>query len=450
MPSAADPEIGPVPIQAARSATIESMHDVDELLADEIRSICATARSLAEDELPTVQISSLRWAGNRLLESEREVIDWRLTFSVLTRQPEFWEHLIGLIKPLCQDKLIDELTGWIPGDGPPRAESIWRDVLQGLIERYRETSGGWDDDAELVRRLIAEWRAAYACPTVPMQTLVPLHNLRGPDEPMEIEAGVTLRPITDQERAQFWESFVGSPSSAGLTVQQLAQWSHALDLRWEMEKRTPADYSPVDEKITDVVRAVRLQHPGQVGYSLTWTRTDPPDWPGSGPWVRQRLTAPRSLPSFLPIRSSIGPHSVVEIRRLLEALRETRGEKALAIALRRFDLASGRESNEDTLIDLWIAFEALLLPDGMTELNYRVALRLARLCGDTPEQRRDIFTWAKKSYNARSKIVHGTSPPDEMPRIIPRTQGMAREALRRWLLDRPADGVATLDTDLLA
>lgn len=448
MPGAAD--LDPPPPEAV-IGNHKSMDVVDDLLTDEMRRICHSARALAEEgRIPTIQISSLHRPHSHLVETEREAIDWRLTFPVLTRQPAFWDHLISLIAPLCQDKLIDELTGWTFDDGPARAEAVWRDVLQGLVERYRETSGSWDDDPQLVRRLIAEWRAAYASPTVPMQTLVPLHNLQGPEEFLEIEDGVNLRPITDQERAAFWESFAGSPSSAGLTAQQLDQWSHALDLRWQMEKRTPADYTPVDEKITDVVRAVRLHHPGQLGYSLTWTRTDPPDWPGSGPWVQQRLTAPRSLPSFMPIRSSISAHSVIEIRRLLAALRATRGDKALGIALRRFDLASGRESNEDALIDLWIAFEALLLPDGTTELNYRVALRLARLCGDTPEQRQDIFSWAKKSYNARSKIVHGTSPPGEMPRIIPRTQGMAREALRRWLLDRPTNGVATLDTDLLA
>lgn len=426
------------------------MDDVDQVLAEEIRRVCATARSLVEDDrLPTVQIRTLKRDGHRLVEAEREAVDWRFAFPVLTRQGGFWEHLVTLIEPLCADPLIEALTGWLP-QAPHRAEAIWRDVLQGLIERYRETSGGWKDDPELVARMIAEWRAAYEGETVPMQALVPLDNLQGPEEALEIEAGVDLRPVTDQERAEFWEKFAHDAALTGVAIEQLNQWSHALDLRWEMVRRSPADYGPVDEKITDVIRAVRLHHPGQVGYALTWTRTDPADWPGSGPWVRDRLTTPRSASSFGSMRYSVGAQSVEKIRRLLAALRATKSDKALAIALRRFDQASGRENDEDTLIDLWIAFEALLLPDGSTELNYRIALRLARLCGDTPERRQDIFISAKESYRARSKIVHGESPREPIRQILPRTGDMAREALSRWLLNRPADGVQGLDRALLS
>ena len=431
-------------------SAFEVVDDVDQILAEEIRRVCATARSLIEDDrFPTVQLRTLKRDGHRLVEAEREAVDWRFAFPVLTRQGGFWEHLATLIEPLCADPLIDTLTGWLP-QAPHRAEAIWRDVLKGLIERCRETSGGWEDDPELVARMIAEWRAAYDWQTVPMQTLVPLDNLQGPEETLEIEAGVRLRSLTDEERAEFWEKFADDPALTGVTIEQLNQWSHALDLRWEMVRRSPADYSPVDEKIIDVVRAMRLHHPGQVGYALTWTRIDPADWPGSGPWVRDRLTTSRSGSSFGVMGSSVEAQSVEKIRRLLAALRATKGDKALSIALRRFDQASGREDDEDTLIDLWIAFEALLLPDGSTELNYRVALRLARLCGDTPEQREDIFSSAKESYRARSKIVHGESPPEAMPQILSRTRDIAREAVSRWLLHRPADGVKGLDRALLS
>jgi hypothetical protein len=426
--------------------------DVDQLLAGEVLTACRYACSLAESDggIPVLRVRSLSRAAAGTVEVEREVVDWRFTFPALTREPGFWDRLVAIVASLCTDRLIDELTGWMAGDARYHAQAVWTDVPQPLIQRYRETLGSWDQDSDLIARLIAQRRAAYHAQVVPMQTLIPMHNLAGPAEPVEIEPGLSLRPITDQERAEFWESFAGSPSSAGLTINQLAGWTHALDIRWEMPRRMPIDYSPVDDQIDDVVRPLQLLYPSAVGYSLTWSRADPPDYPSSRPWTDQRLTAPRGLPAFTPIRCALEPFPLEDIRRLLAAMRGRGNNKGLEIALRRFDLASGRASTEDSLIDLWITLEALLVSDGTAELRYRASLRLARLCGDSPQERQEIFAFSKKSYDARSKIVHGENPPKTMPRVISRTRGLAQQALRRWLLDRPTNGIETLDEDLLS
>ncbi len=432
------------------------MLDVDQLLADEVLTISAYAQSLVERDvdgdggIPVIGVRSLQRVGHDLAEVERAVVDWRLAFPLLSRQPGFWDRLTSLVQPLCTNSLIDELTGWMSGGDRYRAQAVWTDVVQPLVRRYREALGSWDDDPELIARLIAEWRAAYHAEAVPMQTLIPLHNLLGPEDPVEIEPGLTLRPISDRERAEFWQSFAGSPSSAGLTISQLTRWTHALDLRWQIPRRMPIDYAPVDDQLDNLVWTLQLLYPSAVGYSLTWSRADPPDYPSSRPWTDGRLTAPGSLPAFIPIPCSLEPFPLEDIRLLLAALRSRGNEKGLEIALRRFGLASGRGSTEDSLIDLWITLEALLLSDGTTELRYRASLRLARLCGDTPEARKEIFELAKKSYDARSKIVHGENPPADMPRIISRTRGFAQRALRRWLLDRPSRGIAGIDEELLS
>lgn len=432
------------------------MAAVDKLLADEILAVCRSGHSLAETEgddeggIPTFRVRTLQRHAGRMVEVDREAIDWQLTFPKLIREPEFWDRLTALVPSLRTDPLIADLTGWMSGGDIDRAQAMWSDVLQPLVRWYRETLGSWDENPELIASLIAQWRAAYQATVVPMQTLVPMHNLAGPDEIVEIEPGISLRPISDQERADFWESFAGSPTSAGLTISQLVRWTHALDLRWEMPRKMPVDYGPVDDRLDDIVRSLQLLYPTPVGYSLTWTRADPPDYPSSAPWTDQRLTAPRGLPTFTPIPCSLHPFPLDELQRLLTAMRGRGNSKGLEIALRRFDLASGRPTNEDSLIDLWITLEALLLSDGTAELRYRASLRLARLCGDSPQARQEIFALAKESYDARSKIVHGENPPDRMPHIISRTRGLAQHALKRWLLDRPANGVKTLDEDLLS
>ena len=428
------------------------------MLVDEVLAICRYAETLAQGQvdgepgIPTFRVRSLTRERGTLAEADREAIDWQLLFPKLRREPGFWERLSEQMPALLTDQLISDLTGWAPSPDMYRAEALWRDVLQPLITWYWDRNESWDPNPELLADLVAQWRAAWTGPTVPMQMLVPIHNLAGPDEAVELEADLSLRPITDEERAQFWESFAGSPSSAGLTINQLAQWSHGLDLRWEFPRRMPIDYDPIDERADDAVLALQLLYPSAVGSSLRWSRADPPDYPSSAPWTDQRLNAPRGLPSFIPIKCSLEPFPLNDAQALLAALRSRRRGKrgrSLGIALRRFGLASGRPNSEDTLLDLWITVEALLLPDGNSELSYRASLRLARLCGDSPQERRDAFALARSSYEARSKIVHGEEPPEGMPHIISGTRTLAQKALRRWLLDRPQRGVETLDEGLV-
>ncbi len=122
----------------------------------------------------------------------------------------------------------------------------------------------------------------------------------------------------------------------------------------------------------------------------------------------------------------------------------------VALALRRFDSAYERYEQTDALIDLWIAFEALLVPDGTSELRYRAALRIARLAGPEPSDRENAFAFAKRSYDVRSKVVHGTAPPDDLGKVLEETRQLARVVLERWICDPPQDGVQGLDRSLLA
>jgi len=79
----------------------------------------------------------------------------------------------------------------------------------------------------------------------------------------------------------------------------------------------------------------------------------------------------------------------------------------LKMAGKRFAGSFGKWGHEDKLIDYVIAKEALLGKDNEA-IAYRVALRLATLIGNNPEERVRIFTIAKRSYDSRSKLVHGS------------------------------------------
>ncbi len=77
------------------------MTEVDRLLAGEIMTICRFGKSLAETEvhgegaIPTLRVRTLQRDDARMVEVEREAIDWQLTFPKLTREAGFWGRLEG-------------------------------------------------------------------------------------------------------------------------------------------------------------------------------------------------------------------------------------------------------------------------------------------------------------------------------------------------------------------
>ena len=107
--------------------------------------------------------------------------------------------------------------------------------------------------------------------------------------------------------------------------------------------------------------------------------------------------------------------------REVEALQEmwsdltagTVNERAfLAIALRRFNMAFGRQQLGDQIVDLMIAAEALFLSDaeaGRGELRFRLAVRAAMFVEAPQYTRRQVFDLMRKAYNVRSGVVHGGS-----------------------------------------
>jgi hypothetical protein len=145
------------------------------------------------------------------------------------------------------------------------------------------------------------------------------------------------------------------------------------------------------------------------------------------------------------LETQVGPHCGKGLRDLLRGLRDARGDQRLDLALSRFDAAYSRHDPGDRLIDLWIAFEALLLPDGRNELSYRSAVRIAQLVGDSPSERQEAFELARLSYKKRSKHVHGDLETKEFGNVVEETRELARRALRAWILNPPRDGVKPLD-----
>jgi len=107
---------------------------------------------------------------------------------------------------------------------------------------------------------------------------------------------------------------------------------------------------------------------------------------------------------------------------------DTSQELAAQMAIRRFNSAYTRHNDADRLIDLMIAFEALLLRE-RDELSYRLAIRTANLLRDN-RKRQNTFDTMRKAYDLRSDVAHGKHvEPQALSGIIVPVEELLRQSL---------------------
>jgi hypothetical protein len=122
----------------------------------------------------------------------------------------------------------------------------------------------------------------------------------------------------------------------------------------------------------------------------------------------------------------------------------------LALALRRLASSDSRRDHGDRLVDFWVGLEALYAPDGTAELKFRAAVRLAHALEPAGPARRALFDAARKSYDLRSKLVHGDpkGPDKATADAANEAEDWLRRSILRWWSTGAGPSPAQLDAEL--
>lgn len=215
-----------------------------------------------------------------------------------------------------------------------------------------------------------------------------------------------------------------------------------IDLR--VPKHEVSEFGWGYDKVDRVVSALRLTHAGRVGYGYYMEiENSPPD---------DSLGTPISWSTVFPDFSGevymlldVQEEQLRTVFRRLEGIAEVAFERALS----RFNRIYERRSNADRLIDCWVALEALFLGDlGQGELSYRACVRIAHFIETTPDAREATFVLLRKSYAARSKVVHGDEVPN-LETLTDDTEEVCRRCLRMWIDPEISHDMTTLDRSVL-
>jgi hypothetical protein len=341
--------------------------------------------------------------------------------------------------------LLSEADGAL---GVAAPSSTFEDYIVPLMQRYCSKNGATYEES-LALHAWAELEAFLEGAPVTHLVVGPLLGAGSASEEGTLDELTRVRRLTGEELRQLW-----GHTDWGLVPK--FDWYH---LEFCIERRqqvNPDDVARMQESSNEIgraLRALRLAGAGDVGVVCELHHTLEPVFGrnlgfhefatgrhssgmGAADYVITRAKCNAAAPIFHQLK-------VIETRPVPTGRAEREQLTALRLGLDRFNSSYERTQPEDRLIDYWIALEALALRQE-DELSYRVSLRLAYYLGTDPDERETIFAQLRSSYDARSRIVHGTAVP-LVREICDATSELLRRALAKVVLDPSSLDLAALD-----
>ena len=271
--------------------------------------------------------------------------------------------------------------------------------------------------------------------------VAPLFNFRMDEHSVRLPDSLVIRGLMADEMEQLYEaaqqvkkgiSLDGSEGGFALCCEEHVSYARQVSPKSARER-----LADVEQRFRRAVTALRLLGPGDVGIGVV------------GIWNEDSRFRPH-LMAGVPAGNAgywLEPAHVPDLKHLVNVLESSLSQtKGLRRAVSRFNLAYERQSDEDKLIDFWVALEGLFLRKEMGELSFKGAVRIAHFLGQSTDGRWRLYQEAKKSYTVRSKIVHGERVDEaKLEAARSQTEEIIRAALRAVVLDPKSLDLVSLD-----
>lgn len=333
----------------------------------------------------------------------------------------------------------------------------------------RATAFGLEMTDPAVADLYVQREKSWLAPTLEYQLVVPLllTDIDISDEGLQVDDVTHIEKLTDDDLRRISEVDQFTVMSP---LADAAKWAVVVDMppmenlgegRMLFTRDAPVDTRAVDA-VCDAIRIVSLARPG-------WARVfrRPRDWANHWednlPNLNHVFTA-RRYPAYFEDggwrknHTGVTAEEAAQLPAIAAALKTSSAQAKLAS--RRLSMALLRDAPDDQLIDACIGLEALLGQKG-AEISYRVAVRACALLATKGTEPRDpelTFKLARKVYDRRSELVHGSTsgkhanvkPHDDGPTFPTHSVAvwLVREVLLERLL-RPGCTVEDLDVIVL-
>jgi hypothetical protein len=276
--------------------------------------------------------------------------------------------------------------------------------LLGLIYDLVQSLGLTPTSAqlgEMVQTHLAAWQSGL----LEVQQEVALVGLAVGLPEARLGEGVTLRALTPESRARYWNEDAVSFSlytGTSLMMLRVREATYLLAVAVELPRQVVFDLFGPSQLVTErALTALRLALAGRIGAVASRSRVVPKPVSISGSIVQEPLTG---LATRAHADDVVFDASALERASAVYADLGRELPPGFTLALRRFGQSFERPAAEDVIVDLAIAAEATLLHGLSDELGYRLQVLGAALLGSDPQGAAQRL---KRLYTVRGRIVHG-------------------------------------------
>jgi hypothetical protein len=294
-----------------------------------------------------------------------------------------------------------------------------------------------DDDIEAA----LDWLVDRYCHTdAILRVTALLNHVDWQSGPIAVDQELRIDRLSRRETAEFWSETPGGRAQGGTNRERMGIRPPVaivgnVRARRSGEKPLSSDgYRALEEDIRErvlrLVHVLRLQAEDRVSVPFLWISNM------TGGSSQMTLSPREEGPGAMVLKD----RDSAEIARLFQAA--SRAPQHVRESLRWFGNSRERHREEDRIVDLATACEALFLPNDSNELSLRLSLRAAYfLQNQDAAEREKVFRHLRLAYDVRSAVVHGTSNwrkklKGEVPSVFSdRTEELIRSALKRALLD---------------
>jgi hypothetical protein len=339
-----------------------------------------------------------------------------------------------------------EVEGWRSSELHLKI-AIWQAVLAPYVELcWAKHQRVLLDDA-LFETVWEKHLAHIKLPAVVTETrLFPLTTLKMVWEKMELEPGLTIRPLWPEE-IEAWLNTHFLLFGTTFRFNEINHLQCAIEATYH---RLPEHYSiqgmvkrmhDQNAEATTIFRALStLRLITNTKISIPFEQTH-----SRGLLYQEMSVAFRQARNF-GSRPEWHSLSALEADQAVEIWEQTKSHPKMQqynLAFSRWSGAWGKEQPDDKLIDYWIGLESLFTQDSTQELRFRAPLRIAAFLGQEGAEMVKIYRDMQHSYDWRSAVVHGSisdskkatelDKKGDLPTVVAYTKDYLREAILRLL-----------------
>jgi hypothetical protein len=429
-----------------REAVIDGLARVREHLSvgnDIQRYAVFPSMHYLESGLPAFHYCSGKWSP----------VDYKACFSAENAPEKIpsWEAFAAHVtnSPQLRSYFAPTVQGRLSPDGKFFEEKVFAlekvaRTVEHFIDHYIHVFETADFDDELFVKFYTMWENAVFLDELHFDILVPIIYVTCDfDDTIDLGHASIEKMSEELQLTRSNKHFcaVGSldPQSPPRDWLEGAA-THALVLKgWYIENRlrglpTDADaFSEILKTVDLFIAALRAVTGHDTGYSQLVIRTmdwaDPDHWEaflpdfyivsvrGAYPDHFEKAFADSEwLVAKPPVLTE---HDCRKVANIFHKIEESRVNK-LILAARRLNAACLRRNEEDSILDVVIGLETLLVDDTWNDTGYWLAKRLQGLCnkwGFESHSPAEVFGFCKAVYQFRSAVVHG-SPTLEKKRLM--------------------------------